>query len=117
MVRERRKRTRVPVVFGMNVSVEGEETKATTCDISLNGVSFVSDRVFEEGSLCVIHLRLRDDVQMNINGKITRSRDDGTAAAFIDMDEETFFHLKKIVLNNAPNADDVEKELEKPAFY
>ena len=116
MVQERRKRTRVPVNFDLNIVVQGETIPVKTNNISLTGVSFTSDRSFEPETSCVVHLLLNEEVSLNIVARILRSAGRETIAAFLEMDEDSFYHLKKILQYNAADSEQIEKELIKPAF-
>lgn len=116
MITERRKRTRVPVSFALNVIVRGESIKVKTQNLSLTGVSFVSARSFKVNERCCIELKLNPDVRLSIEAKILRSKDKETIAAFLEMDEDTFYHLKRLLQFNTADSDIIEKELAKPAF-
>ncbi|HPL96048.1 MAG TPA: PilZ domain-containing protein [Smithellaceae bacterium] len=116
MVRERRKRTRVPVNFDLHIVMLGEAIPVQTNNISLAGVSFSSDRKFAPGARCVVHLRLNKEVDLKMEARILRSQDRETIATFLEMDENSFYHLKKIMMYNAADSEQIEKELSKPAF-
>jgi hypothetical protein len=45
-----------------------------------------------------------------------RTAEEGTAIAFTSIDEESFFHLKKLIQFHSDDADEIEAELLKPAF-
>ena len=49
-------------------------------------------------------------------GKILRVGPDETAISFTSMDEESFFHLKRIMEFNASDADKIDREMIVPAF-
>ena len=116
MIRERRKRTRVPVNFELNLLHQGEKIKVKTNNLSMTGINFVSPQAFEAGDTCTIDLRLNEDVHLSIEAKILRSKDNETIASFLVMDEETFYHLKRLLQFNAADSDQIEKELGEPAF-
>ncbi|MEE9913227.1 MAG: PilZ domain-containing protein [Deltaproteobacteria bacterium] len=116
MITERRKRTRVPVSFDLNIVVRGERIKVKTQNISMTGVSFISPQPFHVNDRCKINLRLNDDIHLSIEAKILRSREGETIASFLEMDEDSFYHLKRLLQYNAADSDQIEKELEKPAF-
>lgn len=116
MIKERRKRTRVPVSFDMNILLNGKKIKVKTKNISMTGVSFISQQLFTAGEKCSINLRLNKEVHLSIDASILRSRDDETIASFLVMDEETFFHLKRMLEFNTSDSDQIEKELAEPVF-
>jgi c-di-GMP-binding flagellar brake protein YcgR len=116
MTEERRKRTRVPVSFELNVLLKGEKIKVQTNNISMTGVNFISPQAFKAGEKCTIDLCLNQDVHLSIEAKILRSKDTETIASFLVMDEETFYHLKRLLQFNAVDSDRIDKELVEPAF-
>lgn len=116
MIKERRKRTRVPVSFDMNIVIKGKKIKVQTNNISMTGVNFVSEHPFTAGEKCTIDLRLNKEVHLSIEARILRSKDKETIASFLVMDEETFYHLKRLLQFNAADSDQIEKELGEPVF-
>lgn len=82
----------------------------------MTGVSFKSTEPFTVNERCKIHLRLDDEAQLAIKAKILRSSEVETIASFTEMDEDSFYHLKRLLQHNAADADQIEKELSKPAF-
>jgi hypothetical protein len=116
MVRERRKRTRVPVGFDMDVTMKGKKIKVKTLNLSLTGVRFAGSQPFKTGAACTIEIHLHDEAHLIIEAKILRADAEETVASFLSMDEDSFYHLKNLLLYNAADADQIEKELENPAF-
>ncbi len=116
MITERRKRTRVPVGFDPNIVIKGKKIKVKTVNISMTGVSFACPHAFKAGERCTINLVLNDEAQLNIEAKILRVEEKETIASFLVMDEESFYHLKRILQFNAADSDQIEKELRQPAF-
>lgn len=82
----------------------------------MTGVSFISAQTFPVNERCTINLRLNEEIHLSIEAKILRSKDKETIASFLEMDEDSFYHLKRILQYNAADSDQIEKELEKPAF-
>lgn len=116
MTKERRKRTRVPVKFELTIEVKEKKIQVETNNLSLTGVSFKSPHTFTAGEKCVIDLHLNEEVHLSIEAKILRSKEQETIASFLVMDEDTFYHLKKLLQYNAPDSDLIEEELRNPAF-
>ncbi|HQK99932.1 MAG TPA: PilZ domain-containing protein [Smithellaceae bacterium] len=116
MTEERRKRTRVPVGFEMAVIAAGKTIAVKTTDISLAGVRFQGDLPMAPGSACMMQLRLQEDLCLNIEGTLLRVEGDEAVVSFLSMDEETFYHLKRLVQLNASDADRIDQEIQKPAF-
>jgi len=116
MAKERRKRTRVPVAFDINVLFQKKKIKVKTFNISLTGIGCTSDPHFRANELCEVILNLNEDTSLVIAGKILRTDEKEAIIAFLSMDEDTFYHLKRLMQYNATDADEIEKELKKPAF-
>jgi hypothetical protein len=116
MAKERRKRTRVPVGFDINIIFQREKIKVKTLNISLTGISCTSDPRFRANEHCEVSLTLDSSINLIITGKILRVDKKDTIISFQSMDEDTFFHLKRIMQYNAGDPDKIEKELLNPAF-
>ena len=116
MIKERRIRTRVPVSFDLNIVVKGEKINVQTNNISMTGVNFISPHQFMAGESCTIDLYLNQEAHLSIEAKILRSKNQETIASFLEINEESFYHLKRLLQFNASDSDQIEKELDKPAF-
>ncbi|MGV8056963.1 MAG: PilZ domain-containing protein [Smithellaceae bacterium] len=116
MAKERRKRTRVPVAFDINIIFQKKKIKVQTFNISLTGISCTSDPQFRANEPCEVILTLNEDASLDIAGKILRIDEKEAIITFLSMDEDTFFHLKRIMEYNAADADEIDQELKKPAF-
>jgi hypothetical protein len=116
MDKEKRKRTRVPVGFQATVSLGAEKIDVHTLNISLNGILCTTDSRFRTGEKCLVTLTLNPLVKVVIEGNILRSSPGETAITFSAMNEESFFHLKKLVEYNYGDADKIDRELTDPAF-
>ena len=116
MIEERRKRTRVPVAFDINILFQNDKIKVKTFNLSLTGISCTSDPRFRANELCETILTLNEDTSLAIEGKILRIDEKEAIIVFLSMDEDTFFHLKRIIEYNATDADKIDQELKNPAF-
>jgi hypothetical protein len=116
MVKERRNRTRVPVGFELAIAVNDKKVKVKAINISLTGVSCQQNSLFHVNEECDVILGLNQDTVLNFRGKILRVDDGEAIISFLSMDEDSFYHLKRLIQLNSPNPDKVEKELGKPAF-
>jgi hypothetical protein len=113
---ERRRRTRVPVHFEVTVQVTDTPTKVETKNISLNGMFCKPDERLQKGDEGEVRIVLSPEVVIVARSKIIRSDADGLAIAFTDVEQESFFHLKKLVQYNTEDADVIDKELRKAGF-
>lgn len=112
MEEERRRRTRVYVHF--DVTVQG--IKVETDNISLNGMLCKPEERLHQGDSADVRIALSPEVVIVAQAKIIRSDPDGMAIVFEDIDEESFFHLKKLVQYNTEDADIIDQELRKAGF-
>jgi hypothetical protein len=116
MVKDRRKRTRVPVGFDIDIVFKRKKIKVQTLNISLTGISCTSDPRFAANELCKVILKLNRETKLTIEGKILRLDEKEAIIAFLSMDEDTFYHLKMLMRYNSADPDKIEKELTDPAF-
>jgi hypothetical protein len=116
MDQEKRRRTRVPVHFGVTVLLGRERIEVTIVNISLTGILCSTSPRFREGAACKVVLSLSDEFKITIDSKILRVDDQQTAISFTAMDEESFAHLKRLVQLNAADADLIDREIHKPIF-
>ncbi|MEQ8152407.1 MAG: PilZ domain-containing protein [Smithellaceae bacterium] len=116
MTEERRKRTRVPVAFDVNILFQNDKIKVQTTNLSLTGICCISDPRFRANVLCDVILTLNEDATLAIAGKFLRVDEKEAIVAFLSMDEDTFSHLKRIIEYNALDADKIVQELKNPAF-
>ncbi len=117
MDRERRRRTRVPIHVDVGILLKGEEIKLQTFNISLTGILCASHPLFRRNNRCKIIITLNKDIQITVDSKILRVEEKGTAISFISMDDESFFHLKRLIQYNAGDAELIDGELRHPAFF
>jgi hypothetical protein len=116
MVKEKRRRLRVPVHFDVSVKLAGKIIEVQIINISLTGILCTSNRLFQPNAACQVILSLSDDLKITIDAKILRIGEQETAISFVTMDEESFTHLRRIVEYNAGDADRIEKEFRHKAF-
>jgi hypothetical protein len=116
MVNERRKRTRIPVGFDITIIFQQQKIKVKTLNISLTGISCTTDSRFRASEPCEVHISLNPETRLVIAGKILRADGKEATIAFVSMDEDTFYHLKRLVLYNTDDPDKIEKEIKDPAF-
>ena len=114
MADERRKHTRVQLQLSVTVSVGNTAVPVQTWDISLRGMSCTPDGNFTTGSNCTVHWVLGSGIEFFIEGSIVRCSETEAAVFFVSMDEEAFFHLKRLVQYNMDDPDVINAELAKP---
>ena len=114
MADERRKRLRVPLQLAATVIVGNEKVPVQTWDISLRGMGCTPDGRFKAGSPCSVQWMLGSEIEFFIEGSIVRCSETEAAVFFASMDEEAFFHLKRLVQYNMEDPDAINEELAKP---
>ena len=114
MVDEKRKHTRVQLQLSVTVIVGNKAVPVRTWDISLRGMSCTPDGSFKAGSPCSIQWILGSGIKFFIEGSIVRCSETEAAVFFASMDEQAFFHLKRLVQYNMEDPDAINAELAKP---
>jgi hypothetical protein len=118
---DRRRRTRVNFHTRADVQTTGARVlDLETRDLSHKGMFVLGEVPLKAGQTCIITLHLLGDEEnapvLRMEGKIVRSTAGGTAIDFVSMDPDTYLHLRNLVLLNAEDPDEAEKEFGLPAF-
>jgi len=114
---EKRRRTRVPVRFDVTLTVDGVTVQIETENISLNGLLCRADRRLQAGTVGRMRITLSPEAVITAEAaRIVRSDDEKMAIAFCDMDEESFFHLKRLVQYNTKDAQIIDQELARAGY-
>ena len=100
MIKEKRRRTRVPIQIDVDVLLKGVITRLKSVNISLVGILCTSDPLFRLDEPCKVIISLGGDLQISIDAKIVRLGKKDTAIKFTSLDDESFIHLKKLVQYN-----------------
>lgn len=110
--------TRVAIEVEADVGTNGSATIAARArDLSISGVFLASDDAPKLGTRVELTLFLggrKGGVEIDIEGKVARTTDEGFAVRFTRIvGAESFEHLRNLVLYNAADrADDVHRELD-----
>lgn len=82
-----------------------------TRDLSVAGTFIAGLRDRQRGTFCHVILHLSgesSDLLLKMRGEVVRIENGGVAIQFVDVDPDSFFHLKNIVyLNYLQNSDDI----------
>lgn len=118
---DRRRRTRVNFRTSADIQTVGARLlDLETRDLSHKGMFVLGTAPLKAGQGCTITLHLLGDEEnapvLRMEGRIVRSTAEGTAIDFVSMDPETYLHLRNLVLLNAEDPDEAEKEFGQPAF-
>ncbi|NVM22191.1 MAG: PilZ domain-containing protein [Desulfobacterales bacterium] len=115
MVEEKRKKTRVHFEALVTLKTDESEiqTEANLKDISMKGMFVNTEEKIPAGTPCDIEILLTGTsttLALSIRGSIARHDASGLGIAFDSMDIDSYFHLKNIVMYNASNTEDIDKE-------
>jgi hypothetical protein len=113
---ERRKRTRVCFTTQVIVKTDKSEivAEANSEDISIKGIFVNTETKIPEGTPCDVEILLTGTstrLALNVKGVVTRQDVSGLGIAFDAMDLDSYIHLKNIVLYNASDPENIEKEM------
>jgi hypothetical protein len=116
---EKRKNVRINFNTRVVLKCEGQTilSDADTRDISLKGMFIKTDRKLAVGTSCDLELVLSGastNLSLAIEGKIARQEAGGLAVSFDGIDLDSYWHLKNLLLYNAPDPDGLEKEFPEP---
>ena len=114
MGQERRINTRVSAMFDVRIIIDRQEIPVKTWNLSLRGMECPSDACFKQGRTCHVKFTLSPEISFSVKGKFVRVSEQDTGIFFASMDEEAFYHLKRLVQYNAQNPDKIDKELAAP---
>jgi len=112
---DRRGFIRVPLDTRAEVLVQGQTFRAgEEIDLSMSGVRLsVSGAPPAPGSACRVRIQLPtagDRVVIEAEGTVIRSVPGSLAIEFTDLDPDSYFHLKNLILNNASDPEQAEQE-------
>ena len=115
MGKERRKNTRVPfqttadVVFG-----DKRYSNCATENLSVKGLSVLGVTGHTLGETCDLSLALSgstSQLRLTMKAEIVRMEADRIGLHFIEIDLDSFYHLKNIIYYNSEDPDTIEQEL------
>ena len=114
MGQERRINTRVAAMFDARIIIDRQEVPVKTWNLSLRGMECATDSRFHEGNTCTVQFILSPEVQFLVQGEFVRVSPRETGIYFKTMDENSFFHLKRLVQYNAQDPDMIDDECAAP---
>lgn len=111
---ERRRNTRV--LFQATTDLQFADKAYQQCetsDLSLKGVFIPGLSGHQMGEKCDIILNLTgmtSDIKLRMKGEVVRVVDTGIALHFVEIDLDSFLHLKNIVYYNSEDPDKLHEE-------
>jgi hypothetical protein len=107
--------TRVPVHCDVQVWAQGRSVPCSAVKVlSMKGLLVESSEQLPEGLECEITIALAEhEIEIQVMGTVVRNYPDGIAFQFTKiMGPESFAHLRNLVLYNASDTDQIERELD-----
>ncbi len=112
---ERRKNTRVAFKTTVDVRFQGGSfAECEIKDLSVKGFFVFGVRGRKKGDPCELKLCLSgasSELCLQMKGEVVRVLDQGVGVAFLEIDLDSFYHLKNIVYYNAEDPDLIDEEL------
>ena len=102
--------------FDVTVRIGQETIAVETENISLNGMLCKADERLHQGDQGEVRIVLSPEILIVSQARIVRSDSEGIAIAFVGIEEDSFFHLKRLVQYNTEDADIIDRELRKAGF-
>nr|CRH08037.1 Type IV pilus assembly PilZ [Candidatus Magnetococcus massalia] len=109
----RRRFSRVTTHHTVKLSrADGQTLMGQYHDISLNGMLFQGENLPAIGTQWVGELTLASDVVIVFHGEVVKHEpNDGAAIHFVEVDAESFTHLRRLVSLNLGDAEQIDQEL------
>jgi len=115
MGQERRKNTRVPFQTTADVVFQGQQySHCATENLSIKGVSVLGISGHGVGETCDLSLALSgttSQLRLTMKAEVVRLEADRIGLHFLEIDLDSFYHLKNIVYYNAEDPDAIEQEM------
>jgi hypothetical protein len=108
--------SRVPINVWVEVRTKDVVIKThKTHDLSMVGISLLHEgKTLPVGSLCDISVFLEGvdpPIHIDMQGKVERLTDKDLAIRFLEVELESYEHLKNLVRYNSQNIDEIDKEI------
>ncbi len=110
MEKKQRINTRVSAMIDTRIIIDRQEIPVKTWNLSLRGMECATDSSFKEGKTCQVKFILSPKLNFIVQGKLLRVSPRETGIYFKMMDEDSFFHLKRLVQYNADDPDKIDDE-------
>ncbi len=106
--------TRIPIHVMVEVKA-GEVAVRTenTIDLSMKGVSFLTDQSLPVGTDCTAVILLgneKNGINISVKGRVSRSTDSQMAIEFTKIDLDSYEYLQNLVMYNSHASHDVVEE-------
>ena len=121
MSEDKPRRIRAPYHSSIGLKFSDREVKGVSSrDISMSGVFIKSAEKFKIGEECLLTIELSPqdpNLTLSIKSKIARVCKDGVGLTFLEMDSDSFIHLRNIIKLNVSNPENFSEQCNKrPGF-
>ncbi len=109
----RRAFTRIPFQFQVKLSFEGGSLECKAQNLSLNGLRLEAPRALESGTTCTISMKLGEEespLELTVRGRVVRCDGQQMGLHFVEVELDSFHHLRNLILYNAEEPESVEEE-------
>lgn len=111
MPEEKRTRTRVDLMFGAVLSCDGRDVPVRINNLSLRGLSCNPDPRLVVDAECTVRIALSGSVTIRVQGRVVRATQQDAAVEFVEMDPESFTHLRNLIRLHSEDPDRIDDEL------
>jgi len=106
---------RVPFNTEVEVQLQGRTIRSREgIDLSMNGIRLATgDETPASCSPCQVKIRLQaaeHGLLIAANGRVVRSAPGSLAIEFAELDPDSYYHLRQLILHNAEDPEQAEKE-------
>jgi ribosomal protein S1 len=104
---ERRKNRRVPFQVAATLQIGQTRIEGVVDNLSMKGM-FIATETLSDGSPLEISIKLSESspsISLELKGKVARLTDAGIAIEFMEMDLDSFTHLRNIISQNTDDPD------------
>jgi hypothetical protein len=112
---ERRKNTRVPFHTTADLTFPNKRyTLCATENLSIKGISVLGITGHQVGEVCEVSLAMSgttSKLRLDMKGRVVRVQPNSIGLHFIEIDIDSFYHLKNIIYYNSEDPDIIDKEL------
>lgn len=106
--------TRIPIHVMVEVEAGSVHLKTEkTIDLSMKGISFISDKTLPVGTDCTVHILLGNGdngINISVKGRVTREFESQMAIEFTKIDLDSYEYLQNLVMHNSNASHDVVEE-------
>ena len=116
---EDRQKTRVLFHVKASIKYNNATIEGDVDNLSINGMFMNTEKNIPENTTADFSIHLSGSsskLNLNIKGRVIRKEDNGIAVSFLEMDLDSYAHLKNIIAMNKTDENNIREEFEKIDF-